>query len=48
VPVGDADALAQAIGMSLDNKIPSPPAESWQPYESETVTKQYVDLLLDK
>jgi glycosyltransferase involved in cell wall biosynthesis len=48
VPVGDVDALANAITLSLSNNTQSPPAESWQPYEVETVTHQYVNLLLDK
>lgn len=46
VPVGDVDALAQAIIKSLNNDLQKPPLESWQPYELETVTKQYVNLLL--
>jgi len=46
VPVGDADALAQAIERALDGKAPKPSAESWRPYASETVATQYLDLLL--
>lgn len=45
VPVGDADALASAIETSLEENTPSPPSESWLPYELESVVSQYVDLL---
>ena len=46
VPVGDADALARAIEITLAGKTPSPPPESWRPYELETVVNQYTKLLL--
>ena len=46
VPVGDVNELAQAILTSLDSKVQKPPVESWQPYEMETVTDQYLNLLL--
>ncbi|MCH8877475.1 MAG: glycosyltransferase [Chloroflexi bacterium] len=46
VPVGDANALARAIEVSLEGNTPSPPAESWSPYELESVVSQYVNLLL--
>ena len=46
VPVGDADALARAIETALDDKAPSPPSESWQPYDLENVVNQYIDLLV--
>lgn len=46
VPVGDADALARTIETTLESKTPSPPSESWQPYELENVVNQYVNLLL--
>lgn len=45
-PVGDVNALAQAIINHLDNRPPPPPIESWQPYEVETVVDQYTNLLL--
>lgn len=48
VPVGDVDAFAHAMRVSLDNHTRSAPVESWQPYELETVTKQYLNLLLEK
>jgi glycosyltransferase involved in cell wall biosynthesis len=44
--VGDVDALARAIEMTLADKRASPPAESWQPYDLETVVSQYTTLLL--
>ena len=46
VPVGDADALAQAIETTLEGKRPTPPSESWRPYELKNVVDQYVNLLL--
>lgn len=46
VPVGDSTALAQAIETALADKRPSPPPESWHPYELETVVNQYINLLL--
>lgn len=46
VPVGDADALARAMEMSLDEKTTRPPSESWQPYELGIVVDQYIHLLL--
>ena len=45
VPVGDANALARAIEMSLDGNTSDPPAESWRPYELKSVVSQYVNLL---
>ena len=45
VPVGDSNALARAIEISLDGNTPSPPAESWHAYELEAVVSQYVSLL---
>lgn len=44
--VGDVDALARAIAMTLADKRSSPPAESWHPYDLETVVSQYTTLLL--
>lgn len=46
VPVGDAIALAKAIGKSLDGQGPRPTAQSWQPFEMEAVVNQYVEMLL--
>jgi glycosyltransferase involved in cell wall biosynthesis len=46
VPVGEADALAKAITMTLAGNTPNPPSESWQPYELESVVSQYTNLLL--
>jgi glycosyltransferase involved in cell wall biosynthesis len=45
VPVGEANALAQAIASTLDSKAPGPPLESWQPYDLQNVVNQYLDLL---
>ncbi len=46
VPVGDADALAQAIDAALADNAPSPPTQSWQPYELKTIVHQYINLLV--
>ena len=45
VPVGEVNGLAKAIEVSLEGNLPSPPDESWRPYELETVVSQYVNLL---
>ena len=44
VPVGDVDELARAIEAALKNKAPSPPSESWRPYDLENVVNQYINL----
>lgn len=46
VPVGDVDAMAQAIERALDGRMPRPPRESWQPFELGAVVNQYERLLL--
>jgi glycosyltransferase involved in cell wall biosynthesis len=46
VPVGDADGLARAIETALDIKAPSPPAESWLPYDLKNIVNQYINLLV--
>ena len=46
VPVGDANGLAHAIETALDDKAPSPPSESWRPYDLENIVNQYVNLLV--
>jgi glycosyltransferase involved in cell wall biosynthesis len=46
VPVDDPGALAQAIHNSLANHVPSPPAESWKPFELDFVTDKYLNMLL--
>jgi glycosyltransferase involved in cell wall biosynthesis len=45
VPVGDVNALAQAIQDGLMGRVPRPPKESWQPFEPEYVLNQYVKVL---
>ena len=47
VPVGDVDALAQAIEATLDSEAPIPPPESWQPYDLKNVVNQYINLLFE-
>jgi len=47
VPVGDAAALARAIGAALACDAKRPPRESWRPFEMETMVSQYIDLLLE-
>ena len=45
VPVGDVDALAQAIERALVEPAPAPPRESWIPFEVEGVVDQYISVL---
>lgn len=45
IPVQDEAALAEALELALDGKIPPPGAESWQPYELEAIVDQYAQLL---
>lgn len=45
VPIQDVEALSVAMCDALDNKIPCPPPESWQPYNLDTVLDQYIDVL---
>jgi glycosyltransferase involved in cell wall biosynthesis len=47
VPVGDVNALADAIEATLDNKFPPPPQESWQPFQLEYIVDQYSEVLFD-
>lgn len=46
VPVGDAEAFARAILTTLEGDRAAPPPESWEPYDLDTVVKQYLELLL--
>jgi len=46
VPVGDEEALAAGIEAALTGKLPPPPAESWEPYEQETVVRRYLEVLV--
>ncbi|MCA9248190.1 MAG: glycosyltransferase [Planctomycetales bacterium] len=44
-PVGDVQALAEALEGSLEEDGP-PPVESYEPYEQKVVVRQYLDTLL--
>jgi glycosyltransferase involved in cell wall biosynthesis len=46
VPVGDEEALAAAIETALAGELSPPPAESWEPYEQETVVRRYLQVLV--
>lgn len=46
VPVGDVDALARAVELSLADRRRGPPPQSWHPFELEVVVTQYIDFLL--
>jgi glycosyltransferase involved in cell wall biosynthesis len=45
VPVSDVRALAKAVEVTLDGDTPSPPPESWRPFELKTVVDQYTRLM---
>lgn len=46
VPVGDVDALADAIQKALDDdQYSAAPEESWHPFESSSVVAQYLEVL---
>lgn len=47
VPMQDATALAEAIRQGLNGHIARPPAESWQPYELQTIVDQYSKILAE-
>lgn len=47
VPVGDVDALATGIEAALEGKVPRPSAQSWKPYEQETVVERYLEVLAE-
>jgi glycosyltransferase involved in cell wall biosynthesis len=46
IPVGDEEALAAAIETALAGGLAPPPAESWEPYEQETVVRRYLEVLV--
>ncbi len=46
VPVGDANAMAEALDDALAGRVDRPPPESWHPYEQGRVVDSYLDLLL--
>ena len=45
VDVGDSSALAQAIAAVLDSERVSAPRESWLPFDSDTVLRDYSDVM---
>lgn len=45
VPVGDPDALAEAILETLAGSRPAPGRESWERYGQQAVTEQYLEVL---
>ncbi len=47
VPVGDIDAMRQAIIAALNDEIPCPPDESWHRFELETIVDQYIHVLFE-
>lgn len=47
VPLGSAEALAEAIGMALDGRVPRAPAEGWRPFAVDAVVEAYMRLLED-
>ena len=46
VPVGDEETLAARIESALAGELPAAPAESWEPYEQETVVRRYLEVLV--
>lgn len=46
VPVGDIEALAQAIGSALTGELSPPPPESWESFRLERVVAEYRSLML--
>ena len=47
VPVGDVDALAHAVDLSLADRRRGPPPQSWRRFELEAVVSQYIDFLME-
>jgi glycosyltransferase involved in cell wall biosynthesis len=45
VAVGDVEGLAGAIATTLGDGTPAPGAESWRPYDLQTVVAQYARML---
>jgi glycosyltransferase involved in cell wall biosynthesis len=46
VPVGDPNALAEALESALSGELAPPPRESWRPFEMNTVVDRYTEVLL--
>ena len=46
VPVGEVAPLAEAMLTALAGNSPSPPAESWHPFEQTVVVEQYLNILM--
>jgi glycosyltransferase involved in cell wall biosynthesis len=47
VPIKDVPTMKEAIKKALAHKTPTPPRESWLPYEQELTTNLYLKYLLD-
>jgi glycosyltransferase involved in cell wall biosynthesis len=47
-PVGDVDAMAEAIRCTLDGQTPRPAPDSWKRFEMNTVVDQFLEALLGK
>jgi glycosyltransferase involved in cell wall biosynthesis len=42
VPVGDVESLSAAILAALQGEVIHPPLKSWEPYEVDTIARQYL------
>ncbi len=45
VPVGDVEALTDALVAGVDGRIDPPPVASWEPYRAERAVDRYLELL---
>lgn len=46
VPVGDAEGMAEAIVSALDQRVPRPTSDAWEPYTLKRVVQDYLAVLL--
>lgn len=46
VPVGQTDALAEAVETTLDGNAPRPGKDSWRPYSVDAVVERYLSVLI--